>query len=666
MDDKRNKLRQTGCEVPVPKFKFTAPTNSKRRDEDCATTVVVPRKVYVPEEGTPAPAGAFEPLAPLVYNNTELTVSCPEGTFGPDVVVESGAFSTSVSFYAPQLPRLTDQQERYIVSEIDTIRPILETGTVNSPTDVRTLLKVSTDYATILFGLITDAKQLVQLLAVEAGDSVACLYRSAPFTAYCPDGTVGIPIEREEGFRTSAVSQEQANTLATNATSPECFFCNEEVVVGCPPADSDLVTVSGLRTIPAGSICETDKQVMLDRVQIEIDTILSECLYCNKLGYVKACPADAVGQTLELPAQTFCFSTPEEVLAAIAEFENLVPDCDYFNSPVSCQCDDKAVKEISPLYDLVIPGGTIPGESVADATEQANELCLASLQCKWRNEAQRDNNCGSGEVAISEGFVPKDYITSDISQEDADEQAKSLAALFTVCAGEDDGGGGGPGGPGGGGAQCNSKNACGPTALSQDVAQWLLGPNPEGVCNLAGLMSLTQGAGNVPENDNFDLLCRYDIKAVDCDANELSTADAALFRELGLSYSYRLHIKRPDDIHDAKTCKECTQSVSLIHNIQQPPDDKPLLSPLKQLNLKGVKSTDDITPNDGPCLTFNTIGYNGPVTVLTDVTLTEDILYKTFSVLEFRNGLLKTVDGQTGSGTTVDEGPTDVWTGIIG
>lgn len=663
---KREKIRQTGCEVSVPKFKFTTPTASKRRDEDCATTFLVPRKVYVPEEGRPDPGAPFAPLSPLIYGNLPVTITCPENTFGADVVAEAGTFTTSVSFYSPQLPRLTDTQERYIVSVIDTIRPVLE-GPPLDTSELRSLLKVSIDYATILSGLINTATDLVNTLALEAAtDASVCLYRSQSLIAYCPEGTTGDSISREEGFRTSAVSQEDANLQAQNATEPECFFCNEETVVNCPPSGSDIVSVSGNIVIPAGTICDTDRAAMLSRLQFAVENALDDCLYCNKLTYTKECPSDAVGQSLELEAGTLCFSNPEDVLQSIIDFEESFPDCDYFNNQVDCKCDKDAVKEVSPLYEVIIPAGTIPGESVEDATIQAQELCTATLRCRWQNEAQRDAVCGLGEVAIVEGFVPKKFFTSDISQEDADEQAKTLATLLKQCAEGDDGGGGGGGGPGGpGGRGCNSVNTCGDTAGSQDLANWVIGQDADGKCKIAGLMSLTQGAGNVPENEFFDLLCRYDIKFVDCEANEILPEQIPLYKSFGIPYSYRLHIKRPDDIHTAKTCKECMNSVSVIHSIQQPPDDKPLLSPLKQLNLKGVRNTDDISVNEGNCLTFNTRGYTGVVTVVTDVSIIGDLVYKNFANLDFKNGLLKTVDGYGGGDTTVvTEIPTDITTEI--
>jgi hypothetical protein len=663
MDRKeRDKLRNPeGCNVDVQKFTFTLVNTGRRGVSKCDVPVVIPRKVYVPEEGTPAPESPFAPIPPLVISNEETTVTCPDGQFGSDVIVESGAFTTTVSFYGPTLPRLTAEQERYVTNVVGTYREALQTGNLNQE-QIRTSLKVPDAYAAILHELIVAGLTAVNTSAIAAAEStIVCLFRSIPIVVSCPSGTVGDSIARGEGFRTSVISQEDANELAIAATTPICLHCNDTVVVSCPPTDSDLLTVTGSTIIHAGTFCDVSKEVMLARLEFAKTSALANCIYCNKESYIIPCPEDALGDSVVVEANSICLGTPEEALAVLNEAINLAPVCDFYNTEVRCRCDDKADSKLSPLYELTVQAGTVPGESRKDANEQAMDICLSTLRCRWKSKRQSDSTCGSGEVAIVPGVAPAGFVVSDISQDDADERAKDIARQLTQCAGEDNDGGGGGGGVPGGGAGC-SINACGPTAASQDIANWAIGKNADGKCQLAGLMSVGQGAGNIPENDTFELFCRYDIKFVDCNANEIDAADIPNLKALKLPYSYRLYIPRPDDIHTAKTCKECASGVSLIHDIQNPPDDYHLESPLKQLNLRGLKSTNDIVPNDGPCITFNTIGYTGTRTVVSDVNVHfgTETFYKTTEEWVFENGLLKTVDGSTGEGggSTVVTPPT--------
>jgi hypothetical protein len=86
------------------------------------------------------------------------------------------------------------------------------------------------------------------------------------------------------------------------------------------------------------------------------------------------------------------------------------PQCSWVNNEIDVACEDKGVAHSSAVLEVNIPQGTVTGDTMCDATEQAFRMAVAQLQCLWTNEEQTFGDCPDGFELVEEGKVEADTL----------------------------------------------------------------------------------------------------------------------------------------------------------------------------------------------------------------------------------------------------------------
>lgn len=639
-EDDRAKRRNKDCSIP-------AQTNSSwakgifrnRRKLPCDEHPShLPDTIYVPEEGPVAPPTIIV-LPELIVQNTKQTASCILPAVGNTVTVAPGLFKESI--FILSLISLDESRQLVLQQKVNSVTQIILTDI--SPSWFQNNLGVTVAESNILSNAATAAFVRVNNSAFQAAQlGLVCTYYNNPVTVTCPDGGAGTPVTIAQGTFTSSTSQADADSLALDAANNQlvCNFCNPDIKIECP--DPNSYNVDGNTTIAAGTFC-FDSAAALDAFVKGVTEVSATCVYYNPI-LTKSCPSPSTTLPSTIPANTVSFTNAQDLQDFIADFYATPLDCQYPNKVVTCSCNsDYSAFSQTAVYQ--VPNGTFVGVSSDEANTLAQELCESSLACLYCNDEQTDDICPKGLTLQTAGHADKCQFSSTESKDDANNQAKAYAEATKICV--EPNSGGGDGGGGGGGSDCKIVNTCPDTVGDQGFANWFAGQGSEGKCQLAGLLSNVEGAGEICDGPD-EVYQRYDFRIISCDGHIFSsTAAQTDLRALGFPYSYRLFIRHPKAIYNVKTpvgesiVKEVVDWEDTEDQCAEPSDKQ-------QITFKGFNESDDIKFDiDDDSIEFDTKGQTDDVEIVTGITYTPGpggIVYNltsTKTTLRFKNGLYK-------------------------
>lgn len=432
--NKRTAARDDTCGDTVPSRSLQQPP--VRPLEKCAPGEErLPEVFIVPSDPAPAAPPPDQFPAPLVVFSEELTVVCADvpdvGPTGAAVTVPYGQYT--LAFYFQTVPGILARQLTYIYGLSADERAMLLSPSVTVST-VRAITKLDLSQSSYIKTQLNANRIAVALQARDfALVTLDCYWENTPQTAQCPEGALvePAPVSVVNPFTTAAgtfqsrVSQEDANTQAMlfAQSSLLCQYGNDEITRSCldigfpdpVPNDDNVIGNAG---------------------------------------------APRVG-TITVAANTF-FSTESKEEAngqAInAALTSLV--CFYLNQPVTRTCTDLGFgggTVVNPVTaDLGTPGNpvTVPlgfivsSVSQVDADTRARSLADGLLNCFWVN-VEVTETCQPQTVTNPDGTtrqvaasdrspvrtvtISAGEVSSTVSQEDADTQARLLARLQLEC-----------------------------------------------------------------------------------------------------------------------------------------------------------------------------------------------------------------------------------------
>lgn len=428
--EKRAARRATACPIESsgPEW-LEAPS---RPTAPCTTPEEIPDKYYIPEQGAPA-VDLYNYPDPILVGNDEVTKTCRdlgEALWGESVTIPANDYTEPLPWSS--LGSLEPHQIRFL-REYGSVNilPALETS--EGPADLASSLGLSSEQSTRFLAAYLDLKQALNTYAdLQARSRLNCVYRSRHMWVYCPhnpqvieDQCLGLinlkytapPVSVPEGYRTSALSQEEADTEARIAGEQllDCRFVNkDDLTVDCcitlPPDKGGLkfsvIKLSGVSAVQfaAGELSGSSVEEVADRLSYERNVTLQ-------------CKCSATD------------TTPGSVGSSIgddcSEIIIIRGDDEYCNDETSCSCPPDAEP-----WTITIPECFTTDFTQAEANAIALTTCQDTIICTWCNDEQV-GECE--EITITPGIMPKGVVCSEESKADANERAKEEADNASVC-----------------------------------------------------------------------------------------------------------------------------------------------------------------------------------------------------------------------------------------
>ncbi len=435
---------------------------------------VIPRELeYELPVPLPIPPPIVEELpTPYLFSNEEARANCESWPYytgegevpvGAEVVIESGTFEESLYIQNLEIPG----DDLYYIARIQKKEPALSYAAVTSANveAMAELFSISQEKATLIADEVSAIQQrLLEQAQVAALAGLDCSWGNDERRGECPPDAIENsenPIVIPPDFFFSRISKEEANEQAVAAAAAllRCYYTHPLVEVVCSDFDLALEDLDpGNTSQPFGASPRVNpERIFVNYVRVEIGEFVSEVSV-----------QDAIDQaTAYALTQLDCFYIqPNDAIAACCDppipddpgsFSGSGSGSDFGSTSGSAagssqaqqgstdgsgstsrECEPGALVNGPIEYDgntrgnpiYLYAGYTVSDLSFEDAQEQAQLLAESMVDCLYPNDPKVQCCAGDNSVCIS---IPAGYILSEVSVDEANAAAEELVNAMLVC-----------------------------------------------------------------------------------------------------------------------------------------------------------------------------------------------------------------------------------------
>ena len=265
-------------------------------------------------------------------------------------------------------------------------------------------------------------------------------------------GSTTWPVELAEALFTSVVSQAEVDAMALAYASGilNCFFTSQLIFVFCGAlAGAVMRPTSGNLGAPGAALVYGD------------GNLAGTGVVARATGSSQN-PVTVAAGTFSSPDSTGA-ANAQALLVGVSQL-----DCFVESTVQTVMCgmglaiDGLILGNFHPsaIYtSTAAPGTVISYVSQADADNRAMAVAQGGLLCVYTNGGTKGGTCPPAQpIQVSDGKLPKNSVTSFLSQADAQDTAQQLTDALTSCMSPDQVGGGAA--AGNDGAQTNCDGQC--------------------------------------------------------------------------------------------------------------------------------------------------------------------------------------------------------------
>ena len=398
-----NKKEDCNAELNTPDLCFPYNYNKFSKDKSCEDRNDCDFSKELLIDPSAEPIDKFKTPVQYKVSNDRIEVSCSEGLYGDNAIVEEGEL------------------------ELFTYDP-------NELSD----LKIQVN---------EEAQSLAE-------SRLTCYFGNDEIILTCESG-VGGSVYIPANKILSLESKEDANNRARSMAESQlvCTFYNERIELYCDDDKDGQLALENENNpiiVESGEFQSTESQEAANALAMEYAQSMLQCQWGNDKMSMD-CPNGSFLQdgssSVVIEANTYLSDISKEDANNLANQDLLSQlACTYSNDEVILECDDDIYEKASST-PVVVPAGTFTSsESKEDANNLAQSYAESMLICAWGNDDLPKLKCPSGvDYAIEQGgeAIPANTYISYTSKEDANNIASIAQQATLICISEDQIGGGG-------------------------------------------------------------------------------------------------------------------------------------------------------------------------------------------------------------------------------